>query len=41
MMIRYTVMDIWYVTDVIIFHFGVFFALLPLNSPENQNEKKN
>ena len=33
--------DIWWVTDVIIFHFGLFFALLPPNSPKNQNLKKN
>ena len=30
----YTVPEIWYVMDVIIFHFGPFFALLP-NSPKN------
>ena len=27
MMICYTVPEIWHVTDVIIFHFGPFFAL--------------
>ena len=41
MMICYTVPEIWCVTDIIvIFHFGLFFALLPLNSPKNQNFKK-
>ena len=34
--ICYTVPEIWCVTDVTIFHFGPFFALLP-NSPKNQN----
>ena len=29
MIICYTVPEIWCVTDVIIFHFGPFFALLP------------
>ena len=29
MIICYTVLEIWCVTDVIIFHFGLFFALLP------------
>ena len=34
MIIGYTVRDTWHVTDVIvIFHFGLFFALLPLSSP--------
>ena len=27
--IGYTVPEIWHMTDVIIFHFGLFFALLP------------
>ena len=41
MIICYTVPDIWPVTDVIcIFHFGLFFTLLPPNSPANQNLKK-
>ena len=40
-MIRWcTVPEIWYVTDVIIFYFGPFFALLPCNSPKNQNFEK-
>ena len=40
MIICYSVPEIWYVTDVIvIFHFGLFSALLP-NSPKNQNLKK-
>ena len=41
MIICYTVPEIWHVTDVIvIFHFGLFFALLTPNIPENQNFKK-
>ena len=37
----YTVPEIWCVTDVIvIFHFGLFFALLLPNSPKNENFKK-
>ena len=41
MIICYTVPEIWHVTDVIfIFYFGLFFALLPPNSPKNQNFKK-
>ena len=41
MIICYTVPEIWHVTDVIfIFYFGLFFALLPPNSPRNQNFKK-
>ena len=38
MIIGYTVPEIWYVADVIvIFHFGLFFALLPPNSSKNIN----
>ena len=42
MIICYTVPQIWYVTDVIlIFHFGLFFALFNhRNSPKNQNFKR-
>ena len=44
MIICYTVPEIWCMTNVIvIFHFGLFFALLPpppRNSPKNQNFKK-
>ena len=41
MIICYTVPEIWCETDVIvIFHFGLFFALLPPNSPKNQNFEK-
>ena len=29
MIICFTVLDIWHVTDVIVFHFGPFFGLLP------------
>ena len=42
MIICYTVAEIWRVTDVIvIFHFGLFFALLPSESPKYQNFSKN
>ena len=40
MIICYTVPEIWWVTDVIIFHFGPFFALLPKKSKLKKNEKK-
>ena len=41
MIICSTVPEIWHVTHVIvIFHFRLFFALLPPNSPKNQNFKK-
>ena len=44
MIIGYTVPEIWHVTDVIIFHFGQFFALLPHKKPKKRkflkNEKK-
>ena len=41
MVICYTVPEIQRVTDVIfIFHFGLFFALLPPYNPKNQNFKK-
>ena len=36
----YTVPEIWHVTDVIIFHFGPFFALLAPNSPKKSKLKK-
>ena len=45
MIISYTVHEIWHVTNVIvIFHFGLFFALLPpplpLTDPKIQNFNK-
>ena len=41
MIIGYTVPEIWCMTHVtFIFHFGLFFALLPPNSPKNENIKK-
>ena len=47
MIICHTVPEIWHVTYIIvIFHFGLFFALLQpkkikiKNSPKNQNFKK-
>ena len=40
MVICYTVPEIWCVTDaIVIYHFGLFFALLPPNSPKNENFK--
>ena len=36
MIMCYTVPEIWCMTNVIIFHFGPFFALLP----KNQNFEK-
>ena len=42
MIICYTVPEIWRVMDVIvIFHFELFFALLPRKSKFQKNEKKN
>ena len=41
MIICYTVPETWCVTDVIIFHFGPFFALYLPNSPKNQKFSKN
>ena len=41
MIIGFTVPEIWHVTDVtVIFHFGLFFALLPPNSPKNEHFRK-
>ena len=41
MIICYTLPEIWHMTDVtVIFHFGLFFALLPPTSPKNENFKK-
>ena len=40
MIIGYTVPETWHMTDVIIFHLGLFFALLTPNSQKNQNFKK-
>ena len=36
MIICYIVPEIWHVTNVIIFHFGLFFALLHPSRPKNQ-----
>ena len=41
MIICYTVPETWCVTDVIIVHFGLFFALLSPNSLKNQNQRGN
>ena len=41
MIIWYTVSEIWHVTDVIaIFHFGQFFAVLPLTAQKTKISKK-
>ena len=40
MIICYTVPEIWHVTDIIIFHFGLFLPFYQNNSPKNQNFKK-
>ena len=41
MIIWYTVPVIWHMTDVVIFNFGLFFALSPpLTLPKNENFKK-
>ena len=40
MIICYTVREIWRVTDVTIFHLGIFFTLLPPQQPKNQKKKK-
>ena len=41
MIICYTVPEIWHLTDVIIiFHFGLFFALLPPNSQKKWKFQK-
>ena len=40
MIICYTIPETWYMKDVIIFYFGLFFALLPSNSPKKQTFKK-
>ena len=32
--------EIWSVADIIVYYFGLFFALLPLNSPKNPKKKK-
>ena len=41
MVICHTLLQTWRMTHVIfIFHFGLFFALYPPNSPKNQNVKK-
>ena len=38
MIIYYTVPEIWHVTDVIIFHFELFFALLAPSLTAQKNE---
>ena len=40
MIICYTVPEIWCKTTVIIFHFGLFFALLPLEQPKKSRFQK-
>ena len=41
MIIYYSIPEIWHITDVIIFHFGVFFALLPPWQPKKSKFKRN
>ena len=40
MIICYTVLEIWHVTDAIIFHFGPFFAFLLPQQPKKSKFKK-
>ena len=41
MIIRYVVPETWRVTDVIfIFHFGLFFAILPPFQPKKKEKKR-
>ena len=41
MIICVIVPEIWHMTDVIIFHFGLFFALFsPLTAPKYENFNK-
>ena len=40
MIICYTFPEIWHITDVLIFHFGPFCALLPLQQLEKSKFKK-
>ena len=40
MIVCYTISEIWYMIAVIIFYFGLFFALLLSNKPKNQTFKK-
>ena len=40
MIIGYNAPEIWHITDVIIFHFGLFFAFYPCNSLKNENVLK-
>ena len=41
MIVGYIVPEIWHVMDVIvIYHFELFFALYPPNSPKNENIKE-
>ena len=41
MIICYTIREIWHVTDVIIFHFGPFFAPLPPSELKKSKFLKN
>ena len=41
MIICYTDPEIWCVTEVIVFHFGLFFALLPYKQPKESKFNKN
>ena len=41
MIICYTFPAIWHITDVTVFHFGLFLPFYPSNSPKNQHFQKN
>ena len=41
MIICYTIPEIWHMTDIIIFQFGPFFALLPSKNQNSLKMKKN
>ena len=41
MTLCYTFTEIWWMTDVIVFHFGLFFALLPNLQPKKLKFQKN
>ena len=41
MIICYTLPEVWHVTDVIIFHFGLFFPFYPSKAKKIKIKKKN
>ena len=41
MIMCYTVLEIWHMTDVIVvFHFGGFFPFTPVTAQKNKNSRK-